>query len=479
MGFRRACPRAFLHHSRFRQSKDHVKILFLIAIVASFDAWGKALSIEEVQKAVSDRYPLVQAAQQETRAASGLLRSTQGAFDLQWKTRASSSALGYYKNERVDSVLEQPTPFWGTSFFAGYRLGAGQFAVYDLKAETNPAGEIRAGVNVPIWRDGPIDRGRAAIRKAEFGVQAADLRLTQQRIEAFRNSAHRYWDWVAAGKRVSIYEVLLKIAQERDEALAERVRHGDLPDFERRDNERAILQRRSLLISSERALQQAAIELSLFLRDGDGAPILVSTERLPTSIPDPTPQEVPKADLKAALAARPEIARINASKSQFEVDRRFAANQQAPRVDFQLTAAQSLRQGDPTRNDPRVEAGVLLEIPLQANIAGGLEDAAAASYDGLAIQERFQQDRIVAELKDAQSAVDAALQKVEITRKETELARRLEKGERERFAHGDSNLIFVNLREQATADAAFRSIEALTDYRKSLATLLAALGKSH
>ncbi len=477
MGFRRAFLRVLARFSQILENEDSVKIWCLLSFFAPLNASAVALSIEEVQKSVSDQYPLIQAAQQETRTASGLLRSSEGAFDLQWKTRASSSALGYYQNERVDSVLEQPTTLWGTSFFAGYRLGTGQFAIYDLKAETNPGGELRAGLNVPAWRDGPIDRGRAGLWKAKYGVQVADLRLKQQKIESLRGAAHRYWDWVAAGKRVAIFRSLLEIAQERDEALAERVRHGDLPDFERRDNERAILQRRSLLISSERSLQQATIELSLFMRDSGGVPIQVSTERLPETIPEPTRQEVPSVDLKAAFAARPELGRIHATKSQVDIDRRLAANQQAPRIDLQLTAAQSLRQGDPTRNAPRVEVGVLLEIPLQTNVAGGLEDAAIASYEGLAIQGRFQQDRITAEVQDAKSALDAALQIVEVTRKETALARRLEKGERERFAQGDSNLIFVNLREQATADAAFRSVEALANYRKSLANLIAALGR--
>lgn len=452
------------------------------ALLLFFGFWmtpasADVLSLDEVRASVGDRYPLIRSAKKETEIASGLLRSAEGAFDIQWKTRATSSALGYYQNERVDSVLEQPTTLWGTSLFAGYRLGLGQFAIYDLKAETNPMGEVRAGINLPIWRGGPIDSGRAGMRKATYGVSIADLRLTQQRIESMRGAAHRYWDWVAAGKRVAIFRSLLKIAEERDSALATRVKHGDLPDFERRDNERAILQRSSLLVSAERMLQQAAIELSLFYRDPEGNPVLVDSTRLPNVIPVPEAKELHRADVRKALEKRPELARIAALKAQTEIDRRLASNLAAPRIDLQVNAAQSLRQGDPTRNDPRLEAGVLLEIPLQANVAGGQEEAARASLENLTIQQRFQEDRVTAEVRDAHSALDAALQRVDLTHKETQLAKKLEKGERERFEHGDSNLIFVNLREQATADAAVREIEALADYRKSIATLQAAVGQ--
>jgi outer membrane protein, heavy metal efflux system len=54
-------------------------------------------------------------------------------------------------------------------------------------------------------------------------------------------------------------------------------------------------------------------------------------------------------------------------------------------------------------------------------------------------------------------------------------AREVEKGERERFELGDSNLIFVNLREQTAAEAAIREIDALSDYEKAKAAYRAAL----
>jgi outer membrane protein TolC len=452
-----------------------IPALMVFLFLVSSGAFAEPLTLEEVLGIVNEKFPLIEGAKKDLEASRAEVISSEGAFDIQWKTKATYSPLGFYQNEKIDSLLEQPTTLWGTTFFGGYRLGTGKFALYDSKYETNPGGEIRFGLNVPLLRDGPVDRKRANVTRAKLGVDLASLSLEQQRIESLRNASHRYWDWALAGKRVVIFRSLLKIAEERDLGLAERVRHGDLPEFERRDNERAILQRRAQLVSAERSYQQATIELSLYYRDKKGEPFVLPEDRIPTSLPEPIPIELTQESLAEALNRRPDLARFTAMKSQNEVERNLAANQREPKIDFQIEAVRSLRDGDPTRNDPQLEAGVLLEIPLQANLARGREAAATATAARLDVQESFLRDRIHAEIKDAKSALEAALTRFEIIRKEVDLARRMEQGERERFSHGDSTLLFVNLREQATVDAAIRELETLAEYQKGLATLKAAL----
>jgi outer membrane protein, heavy metal efflux system len=451
------------------------KLLLVFIVGTSFSSWSAPLTLEELHRSVVERHPALEAARRDTQAAQGEVRASEGAFDIQWKSRATVAPVGYYQNERLESFLEQPTQIWGAGLFAGYRLGTGNFAIYDGKNETNPAGELRAGLSVPIWRDGPTDRRRINIKKSKLGVEVATTHVTQQQIELIRNATHRYWDWAAAGRKRNVFAALLRAAEERDQGLAERVRQGDLPNFERRDNERAIFQRRGQLVTADRALQQATIDLSLFYRDADGKPILASPDRLISEIPHPSPGEVSEEGVESAILRRPDFARFKPLKAQNLLEQDLAANQSAPRIDVQLQAVQNLRDGQAARNGTQVEAGVLLEIPLQANVANGREDSARATAQRLELQESFLRDRIAAEVQDARSALTAASQRWELTRKEAALAVELEKGERERFGHGDSHLLFVNLREQATADAEIRELDALADYRKSLASLKAAL----
>ena len=56
---------------------------------------------------------------------------------------------------------------------------------------------------------------------------------------------------------------------------------------------------------------------------------------------------------------------------------------------------------------------------------------------------------------------------MEVVAAEVLVARELEQAERDRFALGDSTQFLVNLRELATADAAFREISATAEAHKA------------
>jgi outer membrane protein TolC len=73
--------------------------------------------------------------------------------------------------------------------------------------------------------------------------------------------------------------------------------------------------------------------------------------------------------------------------------------------------------------------------------------------------------------------LDIARSKVEVAEAEVKASEDLARGELKRFDMGDSNLIFVNLREQNAADAEAREIEALQDYQKAFVTFEAILAR--
>ena len=118
----------------------------------------------------------------------------------------------------------------------------------------------------------------------------------------------------------------------------------------------------------------------------------------------------------------------------------------------------------------------MLEIPIDRNVADGRVRVAQAQMERAQAQERFAADRVATELADAHSAISAALQRHGIAVDEVTLARRLEQGERDKFALGDSSLLLVNLREQATVEAAVREVDAVIDYLRARALFDAASG---
>jgi outer membrane protein TolC len=433
------------------------------------------LALTEVTRRASERFPLILAALQEHEAALGELRAARGAFDP--TLRASGTvALGGYPNQRADVVIEQPTPIWGASVFAGYRLGLGQVPAYDEKLLTNSGGEVRAGLRVPLLRDGAIDRRRATIERAEHGVAIARLGIEQQKIEILRLAEQRYWDWVAAGGRSTVAQAWLVLATSRDEDLAARVQSGDIPAVERAENERSILQRKALVAAAARALIDAENDLSLFLRDEAGAPVTPPRDRMPASLPDP-PADAPlrpRGDEATALTRRPEIGRLDAQAAQARVDLELLRNQRLPAVDVLVSGSSDLGPGDASRAKPVFEATVLLDVPLPGRGPLGRAEVAGANVARLEAQARLARDRVVVEVRSAAAAVEAARERAALAKRELSIAQTLAQAELDRFRLGESTLLLVNLREQASAEAALRHVDALADYHKAVAAYRAA-----
>ncbi len=442
---------------------------------------GPPLTLGEVLASVEATYPLLDAARSDIEAAEAEQLAADGAFDPLWRTRASLFAGGYGYG-RLDMLVEEPTPLWGASFFVGYRYGRGKIQDYYQELETLQYGELRAGLQVPLWRNGPIDRRRASIARADLGFELAELGVAVSRLEAVRLASVRYAEWVAAGRRAEIARTLLALATTRDAQVAARAARGDVPALERVENQRLVLQREAAVVAAERSLVQAGLELSLYYRGSDGRPRVPSSARLPAAMPEP--RAIGQAEARRARtqaeARRPEPRRFERARAQLEVDRDLAENQAAPAIDVILFASQDLGArdvADPTLSRahiPQIEASVQLEIPVLDRVARGRAAAASAGMTRLDAQRELALDRVRAEVRDALSALDAAQRRVALVRREVEVTAQLEAAERQRFEAGDSTLFVVNLREQATAEARIREVDTLLDWQRASAAFRAA-----
>ena len=442
---------------------------------------GKILRLNDIISTTLEHHPALQGERQERTAADADLLSAQGAFDPSIKGDALSYATGGYTGNYGSAYVEQPLEFYGSKVFAGYRLGRGVFPTYDNYYETNNGGEVGAGLEVPLLRDGPIDRRRTNISKSVAGQDLADSQVEQRKIELTRAAALTYWDWTAARNKVRVYRRLLEVADERDRQISERVQRGDLPDFDRVDNQRAVLQRRSQLLAAERAVSNAEYNLSLFYRDSEGRPQSIQKFREPGRIPLPLHVDDMSLDgaVEEATRARPEFKNIKAQTKQNELELQLAKNQIMPRLDARVFSGNDLGSGESRREEPEVKGGLRIEIPLATRTQQGRIDFYEAKQKKIGFSEQFLKERIRTDIQDARNALEIARGRLQVTTKEVAAARELAKGELKRFELGDSNLIFVNLREQNAADAEVREVEALQDYQKAFVMYEATVGRIH
>ncbi|MFN7925642.1 MAG: TolC family protein [Bryobacteraceae bacterium] len=435
--------------------------------------WGQAerLELQDVLDSVTRHYPPLAVALAERELAEAELLMAQGKFDLTLRARADADRFGYYENERLFMGVEQATTWNGAGFYGGWRVGDGRFAPYEGKLDTRSYGEWSAGMKLPLLRDRAIDSKRADLRKAEIGRRLASLSIDQQLLVIRQSATRRYWDWVAAAKRVELAQAMLDIAAARDHFLRESAQAGQVAAIEVTENARAILQRRSFVVEAERALQQAAIELSLFYRDANGEPVLLSKDRAPEAFPSLRTIDETKflADVEAAIRKRPDLLRVEAQRDRIEVDRKAAMNDRLPGVDFQLGFTAESGRGDVRRGPNEMKAALVFDLPLQRRTASGKLRDAEVKLRQVAQRGRFARDQVAAEVRDAASAVRAAHERAALIEKELTVARELEEAERARFQLGDGTLFLVNLREQISADTANRHIGAVNDYFRTWA----------
>ncbi|MCX4239318.1 TolC family protein [Paraliomyxa miuraensis] len=419
------------------------------------------LTLDEVLERIS-QHPGLQGTEQKIEAARGKRLSARGAFDPKLVARGTVQPVGYYENAWVDVKVEQATPLWGTVLFAGWRLGQGEFPVYDGKLETARGGELRAGVRVPLWRDGLVDRNRTTRSQAELEVRRAEREADAKQLELQLKAAKTYWSWVGARQRLDVVEQLLHMAEARQAGLVRQVDAGAVPELEAIDNERSIADRRLDGVSARRKLDTAAVELSLYLRDAEGRPVVPPRGRAPTTLPTPpaAPEASPEALVPKALERRPELLALEHAQSVAELEARWARNQRAPDVALQGYVARDLGPGPTSLLPPELALSLTLELPVPLRKARGQLQTALAEVSRVRAERRLWSDVIGIELRTADLRLRAAIDALALADRQAELAERVAEAERRRLSLGASNVLTVNLREQAAAEAATKRIDA-------------------
>jgi outer membrane protein TolC len=310
--------------------------------------------------------------------------------------------------------------------------------------------------------------------------QLADPLILRQYLDFVRASSLAYYQWMAAGMRLSLAEDLLGLAKKRDSAIAEQVKRGASAPIVQVDNQRLVVSREIGVVQARRRFEAAGIELSLFWRDAQsGEPRIAGRDRLPRAFPDHQRPEGSQlsADVAKAMVQRPELRRLELSLQKLDVERRLALNQRLPNLDLGVQGAQSLSDNSKEQKIDRTEVEARLEfrLPLQRREASGRLQQAISGIARLQQEQRFARDRIAAEVRDSYSALLAADDSLRQSRLNVELARQLERAEGDRLAQGATDLLALQIREQATFDAQSLEVEATADFFRALAHYRAAM----
>jgi outer membrane protein TolC len=447
----------------------------------SLDDRDEPLTLQEVLQSVLIHYPLLQAVERERGIASGKLTSAMGAFDTNVNMAGNALAPGTYENYRSEFGLSQQFMTGGISAFGGFRTGYGDFPTYNLSQKTANAGEWRGGITLPFAKNRDIDRPRALRAQAELDVALAEPIIERGRLDWMRAAARSYWAWQGSGERYGAGERLLDLAVRRDSELEQKVAMGATANIERIDNQQNIALRNGLIVQADRAMQQAAIDLSLFHRDASGRPLLARRSRM-RQVPEPVQPTVLlyQDSLARALGSRPEFQRLSLQREKLLVERRLASNQTLPNLDGQLTGNQdagfgkSALSGNDGLDRQVLQASLIFQLPAQRREARGRLQTAESQLMQIDRQLSYAEDQVRAEVQDAFSLLERAYEFHKQARTRLDLARLVAGAEREQLRLGRSDVLRVTLREQAKFDAEIFEISARQEFWRAESDLRAA-----
>ncbi len=438
------------------------------------------LTWEDVAAGTLSTYPPLLIAELERAIAEGRLREARGAFDLDLFAKVGGTVDGYYEYTETQAGLEQFTGLWGSTVYGGYRLTTGETLPDYYRNRTFDNGELALGLRIPLLKGGPIDPVRAGVEVAELELEAVTPAVARQRLDLIRGAYVAYHEWVAAGRKLDLARELLQLADDRTTALEAQVANGLRADIDLVDNQGLVVSREIAVVEAERALREASVVLSLFLfgDDPELGPLIPDEERLPSElgVPDIASPDLDEG-LDRAMVHRPELAVLALDVAKEDVARRLASGAALPTLDARVEATRDFGAelyGDLARDE--LTAAVEFKLPIQRRAETGKQLQAETKLQAARTKLGFGREKVAADVRVAAADLGAALQQVERAELAADLAEQLRAAEAERFTAGASDLLALQLREQAAFDAQVKVVDtrlklhaALADWRAAIA----------
>lgn len=415
-----------------------MKYFFLLTILS---LQALAVTESEVLESVQKHFPLIEEAELKYRASVEDARSARGAFDHKIVFKSRNRIEEKYDNNYFEATIERQTALNGLGLIAGQRQGIGHFPAYDGKYETSGAGEIFAGISLPLLRNFSSDELRLEANLTRIKKEQTHTELQLKKNLYAHKALSVYYKWLLSNKVLQIRKEALEIANERQEMLGKKFSAGDIEKIKLNDGLRSLDKRRDELTKSMIENKKYSFELSLYLRNSDGSPRIVESIQLES-------EGLPKIRTTNFVEdTLPQIRILKLEREIREAEKKFYSQSVLPGLDLQLLGAKELSGNRPY--DPEsLQIGVKFDLPLENNKAEGKNVSASYKLQALDRQLRYVSQELRTMYDFVTLAQLQSKERWQITSREFENTRKMAQAERVRFTQGASDLFTVNLREQ-------------------------------
>ena len=479
---------------------------------------------------------------QDIRAAEGIFDPRLiPMFTYQKTVSASASAIGGAINGRLeqDQVagtlgLDGRTPWAGGRFtvdFTSSRLeSSNQFA------RLNPQfpSALSTSYVQPLSRGRTIDAERRQIELARRAADLSDSQLTQVLMDQLTLVEQAYWDVVFAVRSLEVQTTALAQAQSQVASNERQAREGTLAPIDVVEAQIQASNFRQNVTLAQQALTEAENRLKRLMLSSREAPQW-RQPIVPSEVVDiPAPSTSLEEAVRLALARRPELGALAATRAQNEVDRQFYSDQTKPQLDLVGTytlsglAGSALQSSTPidngssdaallarlnelsersglvplpvptpsgstvppflvgsygssldnlvSRRYPTAIVQLQMELPIGNNTARANLARTQIISNQIARQRQQLEQTIEAEVRNTLQAVQSTQQRLEAATSARRNALEQYESERRRFDSGLSTVFLVLERQTALVSAQARELRARADVNQAVALLERATG---
>ena len=454
-------------------------------------------------------------AKQDVYAAEGVFDPRLAPFLTYGRTvSANTSAVGGATQGRLEqdqfagSVgLDGRTPWAGGRYTVDF--SSSRLETSNQFARLNPQfpSALSATYIQPLARGRTIDAERRQIQLARKTVDLTGSQLTQVIMDQLTLVEQAYWDLAFAVRNLEVQVDALSQAQSQVASNERQVKEGTLAPIDVVEAQTQVARFRLTVASAQQALTEAENRLKSLVLAGRQAdewnkPIIPieATDR-------PTPSLSLDEAVKLALSRRPELASLDTTRAQNEIDREYFQSQARPQMDliggYTLSGlAGNARSADnpiaPDPSDavppflvgsladsltnlatwryPTASVQLLMDLPLGNNTARA--NVARTRIEGTRIARQRQQleQAIEAEVRNTLQAVESSQQRLDAAASARRSALEQYDSERRRFDSGLSTVFLVLERQTTLVVAQAAEARARADLNQALALLDRAIG---
>lgn len=427
-----------------------MKFFALITFVFSIHAM--ALTEDEVKKSVLENFQLIQEAELKLEAQNASVTAASGEFDHKLKFKSRNRIEDKYDNDYIETSLSRNTGIKGIELLAGHRQGSGQFAAYDGKYDTSAAGEIFAGISIPLLRNFSTDASRTNLEIAKIEKEQANQSVKIKKIQSVHKAVTLFYELVLEEKILFIKEGLLKLALDRTKMLEKKYTLGDIEKVKLTDNQRSIAKRQDEILKSEMKIQSLRAKLSVYL------PTLTVPDLITEKNFDPTARiDLAKPALNRSLDLEklPQVAILKAERQKLKLEKDLYEQQKLPGLGLQVLGAKELSGRQPY--DPeRLQVGVQFDFPLENRKAEGKTVAQEYKVQALDKNLQYVNNELTRTYDYIVRAIELGHKRLENVSNEVLNTTKMASVEKTRWIQGSSDLFVVNLREEDVGDAEVR-----------------------